>query len=423
MAMTLGNGLSVQNSWDAGGLLTARRLYRTATGLDLSNLIYQHYPDGNIAAIEDAVTPANSVMYGYDPAGRLRLTVAGSGIGSGAESYGYTAGTNKLAAITTAAGTRTIAYDGRGNTASESRPGGIATTTAYDGYARLTGYARTGGEALTFAYNGRDDRTGMTSTSLGTRAFVYGADGRVLGEYGNSAADVKAELIWASPEVGDGTMFGSSDMTGGYMPLAVATPDLLSAVQLRWVHGNHLGVPLVTTDAAGNPAAPGDYLAPGFPGQSRVLADLYYNRYRDYDPTTGRYIQADPIGLGGGSNPYLYVNGNPVNLIDPLGLEIGSYGPKGEYYPPGSRPVRPPNDLPYDPGFKSCDHYSNSTCEGRALDKLCRSFGKDPYSNCARKCLASYLPKGRGGDAPWWWYFPMHPVCWMECSWPTGKIK
>jgi RHS repeat-associated protein len=144
----------------------------------------------------------------------------------------------------------------------------------------------------------------------------------VLGEYGASAADVKAEFIWALPQAGSTSTFGGDDGIGGYAPLVVGTPDSGGTIQLNWVHANHLGVPLVTTDAAGAPAAtPNDYLAPGFPGQSRTLADLYYNRYRDYDPTTGRYIQADPIGLDGGSNPYLYAGANPVNWADPLGLE------------------------------------------------------------------------------------------------------
>nr|WP_255548013.1 RHS repeat-associated core domain-containing protein [Erythrobacter ani] len=94
-----------------------------------------------------------------------------------------------------------------------------------------------------------------------------------------------------------------------------------SQLELYWVHGNHLGVPTVTTNAQGQVVTPGNaFLRPGFPGQSQVLSDLYYNRARDYDPVTGRYIQADPIGLGGGANPYLYANGDPVNLIDPLGL-------------------------------------------------------------------------------------------------------
>jgi uncharacterized protein RhaS with RHS repeats len=41
--------------------------------------------------------------------------------------------------------------------------------------------------------------------------------------------------------------------------------------------------------------------------------------HRFYDPETGRYISADPIGLAGGMNLYAYVGGDPINWIDPTG--------------------------------------------------------------------------------------------------------
>ncbi len=61
-----------------------------------------------------------------------------------------------------------------------------------------------------------------------------------------------AETIWLSPEVAanDNQPLGGDDGAGGYAPLAVVTGSGAS-MALYWVHGNHLGVPIVTTDARG----------------------------------------------------------------------------------------------------------------------------------------------------------------------------
>ena len=105
-----------------------------------------------------------------------------------------------------------------------------------------------------------------------------------------------------------------------------------------YVHANHLDAPLALTDSSGTIAWKAsntpfgltvvtvdtlpDHFTARFPGQySDTDTSFYYNYFRDYDPELGRYIQSDPIGLAGGINTYAYVGGNPINAIDPLGLD------------------------------------------------------------------------------------------------------
>jgi hypothetical protein len=47
---------------------------------------------------------------------------------------------------------------------------------------------------------------------------------------------------------------------------------------------------------------------------------LQYNWHRHYDPTLGRYNQADPLGFVDGPSLYGYAKGSPVRVVHPRGL-------------------------------------------------------------------------------------------------------
>ena len=69
-----------------------------------------------------------------------------------------------------------------------------------------------------------------------------------------------------------------------------------------------------------------------------------YNFYRTYDPNTGRYLNADPIGQIGGINLYVYAGDNPAANADPTGLFDLATSPVGRFVA----------DLPIDSAYAKC---------------------------------------------------------------------
>ena len=125
------------------------------------------------------------------------------------------------------------------------------------------------------------------------------------------------------------------------------------AAKVYNVHTDHLGTPQVLTNedhrivwsaeyqpfgqvlVNEDPDGDGDVVEFNlrFPGQYYDKnTGVAYNYYRDYDAGLGRYIQSDPIGLGGGLNTYAYAENNSLKVADPFGLRA-SYcqRPLGDY--------------------------------------------------------------------------------------------
>ena len=116
--------------------------------------------------------------------------------------------------------------------------------------------------------------------------------------------------------------------------LMLLTLPAQAAVEVFYLHNDHLGTPRVVTDQAQQIVWKGHAKPFGemevvleaitnyrrFPGQRvDIESRLHYNYFRDYDPSLGRYIQSDPIGLSGGLNTYSYSLQNPVRYSDPSG--------------------------------------------------------------------------------------------------------
>lgn len=129
--------------------------------------------------------------------------------------------------------------------------------------------------------------------------------------------------------------------------------------QLGYIYSDHLDTPRLitnqqnqalwswdsdpfgTTQANENPTNQGTFnFNLRFPGQYYDQeTKTHYNYFRDYDPSTGRYLQSDPIGLQGGMNTFAYVSGDPISRSDPSGLKWGSSDFVSQFYFGKGRPV------------------------------------------------------------------------------------
>ncbi len=134
---------------------------------------------------------------------------------------------------------------------------------------------------------------------------------------------------------------------------------------------------------------------PRFSGQVYdAETGLYYNVHRHYSPGTGTYTTSDPIELAGGINTYSYVNGNPVNYTDPLGLSPGTDGAPSrgiggvlsefwDWYDKKSPPIDPPPK-------SECPDKDCKAIKQQCVNQCFPIFDKgdgNGYLKCIAECL------------------------------------
>ena len=81
--------------------------------------------------------------------------------------------------------------------------------------------------------------------------------------------------------------------------------------------------PFGAVDLATSTNPPPELIDLRYPGQwFSDESNLHQNWMRDYDPTLGRYIQADPLGLVDGASVYGYALQSPNRYVDPRGEDV-----------------------------------------------------------------------------------------------------
>jgi RHS repeat-associated protein len=288
---------------------------------------------GNILSITDGSNVLQSQKFKYDELNRL--TDYFVGLSSEAqEHYDYDMNGNRTA-ITIAGKLYPYVYDEYSDFLL-SVPGPEPRDWSFDSALSLQDGVRTfgidsfrrvssvtnGARSVTYKRNGVHQRVTKSSNDGYVSHYIYDEQGKLLAELDKSGVAV-AEHIWLHDQ-----------------PVAV-----LNRGVVNYVFADHLNTPRVVTDTANrvrwswlsdpfgralpkdNPAGLGTFTYNlRFPGQYYdVESGLHYNYFRDYDPQTGRYVQSDPIGLAGGFNTYAYVDNDPIQATDRLGLEKDIY--------------------------------------------------------------------------------------------------
>ena len=283
---------------------------------------------GRISGVTETIGGATTAYtYSFDKAGRLTSVKKN---GATASTYAYDQNSNRSRRTTSggtvhgtydaqdrllAYGTASYTYTANGELATKT-VGTQNTTYHYDALGNLTAVTLPNGTAINYIIDADNNRVGKKVNGVVTAGFLY--DGARLVAQLNVNNQVVSQFVYGSRS---------------------GAPDYMIAGGVTYrIFSDHLGSPrLVVNSATGAIAQRMDYdefgnvtndTHPGF--QPFGFAGGFYDpdtklvRFdaRDYDGSAGRWTAKDPIRFDGGdTNLYGYVLNDPINLVDPSGLE------------------------------------------------------------------------------------------------------
>ena len=314
----------------------------------------------------------NYTNYSYDSASRLLYLINKTSTDSVISSYNYTYdNTSNRTSMTTATGTHNYSYDKIYELLQATRPSTSTETFTYDPvYNRLSS-----ANYSNWIYNNNNQLISFNGTN-----YTYDANGNTLSKIDTSGVttyqyDYENKLTRIDYPDGTYSEYGydpfgnriKKDVNGTVewfvydlmkkLPDVIAEYDASDSLIVSYTHGPGVdevismwrtgnsyyylkdGLGSITSlvdssetmvnayeyDAFGNVINQTSSVVNPYGYTGRRLdseSGLMYYRARYYDPSIGRFITVDPIGLIGGINYYIYVRNNAINRVDPSGLLV-----------------------------------------------------------------------------------------------------
>lgn len=371
---TLGDRLTLANSWDAEHRLTGQVV--RSPGSVLQRRSYTYRVDGILTGVDDQLNGARSFdvdpggrvtsvqaaewteRYAYDPAGNLTeanwpasgsrdaavgtRTYEGTQLTSaGRVRYEYdAAGRTTLRQVTRLSkkpATWRYAWDAEDRLVHVTTPDGAHWRYRYDPFGRRTSKERLGTDGSTveerthFTWDGPNLAEQTTYAPSLPGPYTMSWDHRGLHPLAQTETVTRTATAEAPQDEIDRRFFAIvTDLVGTPTELVDTATDAIAWRTVPTLWGNTSWAADSTTSTPLR--FPGQYFDPE--------TGLHYNLNRYYDPETARYVTPDPLGLSPAPNPDAYVH-NPHTWCDPLGLmPAGNDGLKKELMDLGKKRVQ-----------------------------------------------------------------------------------
>ena len=336
----LANGSRASTTHDAAGQVAALSNLKSDSSV-ISSFEYKHDKAGNRSSVTEA--DGSRVTWSYDAASQLTREHR-TGTAARDTTLTYDAGANmtakevdgvattlaydnanQLTTVTDTGGPSTYTFDANGNQEIVAEPNGDRTTNTWDYENRLTAIRLPTGSRTTSVYKPDGLRVEVAANT--TQRFVWDELNYLLEtDDANSTT-----ALWTVTPLGYGSVLSQRrsgadayvhfDALANTRQLTLAS-EAVSDTRIDSAFGE-------TIDSSGSTVIP--FWFGGELGYytNTETGDLYV-RARTYMPTMARWLSQDPlmdVGFGyfllqqPSEHPYVYAGNNPINLIDPSGLE------------------------------------------------------------------------------------------------------